>query len=49
MIGLRTVNNHAEIRIADFGCGHIDLQSKVGVGSTFSVYLPYTVVEDPED
>ena len=21
MIGLRTVNNHAEIRIADFGCG----------------------------
>ena len=29
--------------------GRIDLQSEVGVGSTFSVYLPYTVVEDPED
>ena len=29
--------------------GRIDLQSEVGIGSTFSVYLPYTVVEDPED
>ena len=24
MIGMRTVNNHAEIRITDFGCGIAD-------------------------
>ena len=80
MIGIRALDNHAEIRIADFGCGiapeikdrvfepfystrqsgegggmgltvakkiiekhhgRIELQSEVGVGTTFTVILPY--------
>lgn len=80
MIGLRTVDNHAEIRFADFGCGiaddikdrifepffttrasgegggmglviakkiieqhhgRIEFQTEVGVGTTFTVSLPY--------
>ena len=80
MIGLRAVNNHAEIRIADFGCGiapdikerifepffttrasgegggmglaiakkiieqhqgRIELQTEVGMGTTFIAVLPY--------
>ena len=80
MIGLRTVDNHAEIRFADFGSGipddikdrifepffttrasgegggmglviakkiieqhhgRIEFQTEVGVGTTFTVSLPY--------
>jgi signal transduction histidine kinase len=79
MIGLRTADNHAEIRVADFGCGiaadikdrifdpffttrtsgegsgmglaivkkiveqhngRIEVQTEVGLGTTFTVYLP---------
>ncbi len=81
MIGLRAMGNHAEVRIADFGCGiapdikervfepffttrtsgegggmglaivkkileqhrgRIEMQTELGVGSTFTVFLPYT-------
>jgi signal transduction histidine kinase len=81
MIGLRALDNHAEIRIADFGCGiapeikdrifepffttrtsgegggmglaivkkiveqhrgRIEVKTEVGVGTTFTVFLPYT-------
>ena len=80
MIGVRVLDNHAEIRIADFGCGiasdikdrifepffttrasgegggmglaiarriiekhqgRIDVQTEVGMGTTFTVTLPY--------
>ena len=86
MIGMQCVNNHAVIKIADFGCGipdenmekifdaffstrstgegsgmglaivkkiidkhkgRIEVDSKVGFGTMFTVYLPYLAVSAP--
>ena len=33
-------------KIIDKHQGHIEVQSEVGVGTTFFVYLPYTVTDD---